>query len=80
MIAKEPPPAILREMGRLIGQALHDDGVTQTEFANAVGVSQKHLSNVINGKASAKVGTLEAWADKLSRRFSVGLQLPAGVR
>lgn len=60
-------------MGALIGQALDEDCVTQAEFARAVGVSPKHLNQVITGKAIASAGQLEYWAYVLERTWTVGL-------
>ena len=60
-------------MGALIGQALEDDCITQAEFARAVGVSPKHLNQVITGKAIASAGQLEYWAYALERTWTVGL-------
>jgi transcriptional regulator with XRE-family HTH domain len=61
------------EMGALIGNALTEDGISQAEFCRQVGVSEKHLSNVINGKATASPVQLEMWAFALGRRWRVDL-------
>ena len=60
-------------MGALIGEALDEDRITQAEFARAVGVSPKHLNQVITGKAIASAGQLEYWAYALERSWTVGL-------
>ncbi|MGH4011551.1 MAG: helix-turn-helix domain-containing protein [Pseudonocardiaceae bacterium] len=81
------PPAIrsdvgqvptVRRMGELIGLALKDDRITQSRFAATVGVSEKHLSQVINGRAAAHPDTLDEWAKALKRCYSVDLTTSAG--
>lgn len=62
-------------MAAMIAQALEEDGLTQAAFARMVGVSQKHVSTVLTGKATAKVASLDYWAFALNRRFVVSLVL-----
>lgn len=64
-----------RVMGRIIGEALQADGLTQAEFAGMVGCSPKHLNQVITGKAFAQAATLDYWAFVLGRRWSVTLKV-----
>lgn len=49
-------------MGRALGEALKAAGVAQAEFARRVGVSQKHLCQVILGNAVASTAQLDYWA------------------
>jgi transcriptional regulator with XRE-family HTH domain len=63
----------LHVMGRLIGEALDEDGMTQAEFCRRVGTSTKHLNQVISGKATAHVSQLDYWAFVLGRTWSVAL-------
>lgn len=60
-------------MGELIGQALAEDGISQAEFCRRVGVSTKHLNQVIHGRAIAAPGQMDYWAFVLGRRWSVAL-------
>lgn len=60
-------------MGALVGQALAEDGVSQAEFCRRVGVSPKHLNEVIRGRAVATATQLDYWAFALGRRWSVTL-------
>jgi transcriptional regulator with XRE-family HTH domain len=61
-------------MGRAIGQAITDDGMTQSEFARRVGCSEKHLSRVITGLDTASGAMLDYWAFALGRRWTVKLE------
>lgn len=61
-------------MGRMIGEALEADGISQAEFCRMVGVSTKHLNLVINGKAVAKDAQLDYWAFVLGRRWALSLE------
>lgn len=61
------------EMARLIGDALERDDISQAEFCRRVGVSPKHLNNVLQGHAQASFGALDYWAFVLGRRFTVDL-------
>lgn len=60
-------------MAKLIGAALEESGVKQSEFCRCVGVSQKHLSQVLIGRATAHPATLDYWAFMLGLRFEVTL-------
>lgn len=60
-------------MARLIGLALENDGISQAAFCRTVGVSPKHLSQVLNGKATARSAALDYWAFVLGRHFEVSL-------
>jgi hypothetical protein len=60
-------------MGALVGLALAEDGVSQAEFCRRVGVSPKHLNEVIRGRAVATATQLDYWAFALGRRWSVAL-------
>ena len=71
--AKDARTLTLHEMGRLIGQALEDDGMTQVEFSRRVGCSTKHLNQVILGHATAHASQLDYWAFVLGRRWIVQL-------
>jgi transcriptional regulator with XRE-family HTH domain len=69
-----PPPTLTATiMARLIAEAIEADGLTQAEFARRVGASQKHVSQVLTGKAHAYQATLDYWAFVLGRRWSVDL-------
>lgn len=61
-------------MAICIGEALAEDGISQADFCRRVGISPKHLSQVLNGKATARPASLDYWAHALDRRFVVGLE------
>jgi transcriptional regulator with XRE-family HTH domain len=66
-------------MARLVADALVADGLSQAEFCRRVGVSAKHLNQVLQGHATANPTTLDYWAFALGRRFLVRLDaLDAG--
>jgi transcriptional regulator with XRE-family HTH domain len=65
-------------MAQLIDRALVEEGLTQAQFCRLVGVSQKHLSQVLLGKAPASMPTLDYWAFHLGRHFNV--ELKRGVK
>lgn len=58
----------------LIGQALEEDGLSQAEFCRRVGVTTKHLNQVLLGKATARLQALDYWAFVLGRTFVVTLE------
>lgn len=47
--------------------------MSQAEFARKAGVSAKHVNQVLLGKASAPLATLDYWAFVLGMRWSVRL-------
>ena len=55
----------------LILAALEEDGLTQAEFARRLGRTQKHVSQVLTGKAGTH--ELDYWAWVLGRQFVVDL-------
>lgn len=67
------------QMGRLIGQALEEDGLSQAEFCRMVGASAKHVNQVIQGKAVASMAQLDYWAFALGRQWRVALRKRKGV-
>jgi transcriptional regulator with XRE-family HTH domain len=63
-----------RVMGAAIGEALKEDEISQAEFARTVGVSPKHVNEVIRGKANARPAELDYWAWALCRTWVVSLE------
>lgn len=67
-----PPPAVTNELAqwlsRIVRSGLNDIGVSQAALARELGVSEKHISLVLNGRAAAKV---ETW-DKMLRLVGNG--------
>jgi transcriptional regulator with XRE-family HTH domain len=61
------------EMARLLGEHLVSIGMSQAEFARRVGVSPKHLNQVLTGKATARMGALDYWAFVLGMQWTIGL-------
>lgn len=60
-------------MGEMIGAALDEDGISQAEFCRRIGVSTKHLNEVIKGHAVATQAQFDYWAWTLGRRWRVAL-------
>lgn len=65
-------------MAELVRKELEEQSITQAEFARQVGVTQKHLSAVLSGKAIARVATLDYWLFALGKRFEVSV-VPVGL-
>jgi transcriptional regulator with XRE-family HTH domain len=65
-------------MAYLIKDALLEDGLTQTRFAQMAGVSLKHLNEVLRGKAGVQPETLDHWAAVLDREWHIELRAPGG--
>ena len=61
------------EMAEHLSGHLQLIDMTQAEFARKVGMSEKHVSKVLTGKASAPIATLDYWAFALGMRWSVRL-------
>lgn len=73
-MTEHPKQSTAMTMGELIGVALDEDDVTQAEFCRRVGVSPKHMNEVIRGRTVARPGTLDYWAYMLDRRWKVTLE------
>lgn len=63
----------IHRMAAMIGYKLAERGMAQAEFCRLAGVSTKHLNEVLTGKASAPLGTLDYWAYILGCRFDIHL-------
>jgi transcriptional regulator with XRE-family HTH domain len=61
-------------MAELIRETLAAEGITQAAFCRRVGVSAKHLNQVLSGNADARPATLDYWAFALGMRFVVALE------
>lgn len=57
-----PPGATLKEQ-------LEERNMTQTEFASMLGITQKHMSNLIHGKT--------ALTQEMARKLELALGIPA---
>lgn len=57
-----PPGATLKEQ-------LEERNMTQTEFASILGITQKHMSNLIHGKT--------ALTQEMARKLELALGIPA---
>lgn len=60
-------------MARQLAVHLSSIGMSQAEFARRVGVSPKHLNQVLLGKATARMGSLDYWAFVLEMRWQINL-------
>ncbi len=63
-----------RAMAGLLAEQVNALGLSQRQFADLVGTSTKHVNLVLNGKVTARVGTLDKWAEQLGCRFRVELE------
>lgn len=61
------------QMAQLLAVELEDAGISQAELARRVGVSAKHMNQVLNGQAGAQQGQLDYWAWILGFCFQVRL-------
>lgn len=64
-----------RSFGAYVKARLHDLGMTQADLADCCNVTQSHISNVLNGRASARklrpviISVLDQWeAQRKERR------------
>lgn len=60
-------------MARQLRERLEAIDMSQAEFGRKAGVSEKHVSQVLSGKATAPLATLDYWAFVLGMRWSVRL-------
>lgn len=65
-----------QSMARSFAAALTNSGIPQAVFARQVGVSAKHLNQVLHGKATARVAALDYWAYTLGWEWVVELRKP----
>lgn len=61
------------QMALSVKAELERRGMTQAEFARLVGQTEKHVCQVLGGKAVGKMATLDYWAFTLGCRWSVFL-------
>jgi transcriptional regulator with XRE-family HTH domain len=48
--------------------------ISQKDFAERVGMSEKHVSSVLSGKVTAQVNTYQSWAGVLGMSWDVDLR------
>lgn len=60
-------------MAQLVGVELRRQGMTQTQLAKQLGITQKHLSMVLNGRSHASLTMLDAAAEVLGTSWAVAL-------
>ena len=58
-------PPMAAHPGEVLSEMLREKGMSQAEFARRMGVSQKHVSEIVKGKA----GYSPSFAVKLERVF-----------
>jgi transcriptional regulator with XRE-family HTH domain len=61
-------------MAQLLQTALADAGIPQAVFARRVGVSAKHLNQVLRGRATARMAALDYWAFTLGCTWEITLR------
>jgi gp16 family phage-associated protein len=64
------------ELKAAIRAELRADGCTQADLARYLGLSEKHVSQVLTGKAVGAVGTLEEMAAAVGLAMTVGREGP----
>jgi len=62
-----------RQVREAIRSALDASGMTQVEFAARVGISEKHMSQVLTGKAGLPLDLADRLLNALGRRMKVGV-------
>lgn len=67
-------PRVAYQLAALIRTELRRQKITQAAFAKRVGVTEKHLSRVLNGRNTAHPDTLDVWIRTLGYRFKVTLE------
>lgn len=60
-------------MAALLRDALEEASLSQAEFARMVGVSAKHLNQVLSCKSTTRIATLDYWAFVLGYRWDIKL-------
>jgi transcriptional regulator with XRE-family HTH domain len=60
-------------MAALLLARLEAIDMSQAEFARKAGVSPKHVNQVLTGKATAPLATLDYWAFVLGMKWSIRL-------
>lgn len=70
---RSPVCATSLSMAAAIREAVDAEGLSNAEFARLVGATPKHVGRVLRGTDTARVSTLEQWANRLGRRWQVGL-------
>lgn len=68
-----PPTLTAALMARMLAEVIEREGLSQAEFARRVGASQKHVSQVLTGKAHAYQATLDYWAFVLGCEWRIDL-------
>ena len=67
----QPVTGAERRAREAIRTALDETGTTQTELAASLGVTQKHISQVLSGKSGLSFDLAERALAALGRRMSV---------
>lgn len=60
-------------MAQAIEAELAERGMTQAAFCRLIGVTPKHLNQVLRGKANARLGQFDRWAAALGLKWTVEL-------
>ena len=63
--------AIAQQLRTLILDLLRDTGTSQVELARRVGISQKHTSNVLRGRANLRTDLADRMLDALGHHAVV---------
>jgi addiction module HigA family antidote len=66
--------------GEILGETLQARSISQAEFASRCGLSEKHVSQIINGKASISSETALAFERVLGMRASLWMNLESSHR
>jgi len=66
--------------GEILGETLQARSISQAEFASRCGLSEKHVSQIVNGKASISSETALAFERVLAMRASLWMNLESSHR
>lgn len=69
----QPQPDILRDFGRKIRAARKNAGLTQTEVANRLGISQHYLSRIELGRGNPTLAQASRFAEAVDCSLSLVL-------
>lgn len=69
----QPARAAERQVREAIRQALNESELTQSELAEQVGMSQKHISQVLSGKSGLSFDLAEQMLAVLGRRLDASV-------
>lgn len=59
------------EVGRAVTARLAEMGVTQRQMAGDLGLSEVHVSRILTGRVSGKIGTVSQLLDYVGLQYAI---------